>query len=31
VRFESEPARSEWGFAAVFDDTGGNLIGLQEE
>lgn len=31
VRFTTAPARSEWGFAAVFDDTCGNLIGLQEE
>ena len=31
VRFKREPARWEWGFAAAFDDTCGNLVGLQEE
>lgn len=30
VQFLQEPARSEWGYQAVLDDTCGNYIGLFE-
>jgi len=31
VRFTIQPAKTEWGIDAVFDDTCGNLIGLHQD